>query len=266
MRAVMNNSRTEPVGQRTMADATRDEKAAKSPSGDLIQDIGKPEEDEYGEFPFSAEDAEKLAGKIDLPKFQSTPYPETPRKAIKTDFFLTPASKRKRDENPLPTPNTHNTNDEDVFTTSSTGRLKGSMWDGNERVGLRSPSATPTPSRFRDASEAEDLTDEKSKNESDITEEVMELLRDQQIDEDTNASLRELLGKHVLRISGIAKGRDITRVALKAKDVKIAELQQKISALEGEREMDRTVIRHFKSDMAESIVSRHGKSRGRGKS
>ena len=60
------------------------------------------------------------------------------------------------------------------------------------------------------------------------------------------------------------KGRDITRVALKAKDAKIAELQQKITALEKEREMDKSIIRHFKSDMAESIASRQRRGRGRG--
>jgi len=90
-------------------------------------------------------------------------------------------------------------------------------------------------------------------------------LKDQHIDEETTSNLRTLLNKHALKISGIAKGRDITRVALKAKDAKIAELQQKITSLESEREMDKTVIRHFKADMAHSVEKRRGRGRGRGK-
>jgi hypothetical protein len=92
----------------------------------------------------------------------------------------------------------------------------------------------------------------------------MELLKDQHLDEETSSKLRELLNKQALRVSGIAKGRDITRVALKAKDSKIAELQQKITALSAEREMDKTIIEHFKRDVAQSIASRRGRGRGRG--
>ena len=91
----------------------------------------------------------------------------------------------------------------------------------------------------------------------------MDLLKDQHIDDETRSILKELLSKHAMKISGIAKGRDITRIALKAKDAKIAELQQKITALETEREMDKTIIRHFKSDMAQSISSKYGRGRGR---
>jgi hypothetical protein len=264
MRAIIGNSRTEPDELRTLADAKREQKATEPSSGrKWIQDLGKADEDEFGEFPLSAEDLEEVVEKIDNPKPQPAPYPATPRKAIKTDHFMTPGSKRKLEEEALPTPLTGGIKDEDVFT-SSTGRLKGSMWDGNEPFGLRSPSATPTPSRFRDVSEVEDPADRRSKDGYDITDEVMGLLRNQQIDENISANLREMLGKHAMKISGIAKGRDITRVALKAKDAKIAELRQKITALEAEREMDKTVIRHFKTDMAQSIASKRGRGRGAG--
>jgi hypothetical protein len=264
MRAVINNSRTEPGGLRTPADSTREKKAAEPSSGNnLVQNLGKADEEDFGEFPLSAEDVEEVAERTEQPKPWLIPHPETPRKAIKTDPFMTPCSKRKRGEEALPTPLTGTVQDEDVFT-SSTGRLKGYMWDGNERFGLRSPSATSTPGRFRDTSVVDDPAEEKPKNGYDIIEEVMELLKDRNIDGDTTGNVRQLLGKHAIKISGIARGRDITRVALKAKDAKIAELQQKITALEKEREMDKTIIRHFKSDMEESIASRRGRGRGRG--
>lgn len=262
MRAVMGNTRTEPNGLRAPADATRDKKATEPLSGtNWIQNLERPDVDEFGEFPLSAADVEEIAESTE----QRHPFsnPETPRKAIKTDNFMTPSSKRKREGDNMRTPVTGGIKEEGIFSSSSTGRLKGHMWDGNERFGLRSPSATPTPSRYRDATESEDRRREKSNNWYDISEEVMELLRDQHIDDDTSSSLRELLSKHALKVSGIAKGRDITRVALKTKDTMIAELQQKITALETEREMDKTIIRHFKSDMAESIASNRGRGRGR---
>jgi hypothetical protein len=264
MRAVINNSRTEPDELRTRADSTGEKKAAEPSSGkNWIQNLGKADEDEFGEFPLSAQDVEEVALKAEQQRPQPPPYPETPRKAVKTDTFVTPGSKRKRGEDTLLTPISGGIKDENLFTSSSTGRLKGHMWDGNEPFGLRSPSATPTPSRFRDAVEGLELSAEKTKQGYDITEEVMGLLKDQHIDDETWSILKELLSKYAMKTSGIAKGRDITRIALKAKDAKIAELQQKITALETEREMDKTIIRHFKSDMAQSIISKRGRGRGR---
>ena len=263
MRAVINNSRTESDGMRTPADSARVKTAAESSRGNnWIQNLGKTDEDEFGEFPLSAHDVEEVAETLAQRTPQPPPYPETPRKAIKTEPFTTPGSKRKREEETLPTPVTGRIKDEDVFTSPSTGRLTGHMWDGNEHLGLRSPSVTPTPSRTRDAIEGSEGPGEKAKQGYDITEDVMDLLKGQHIDDETGSSLNEMLTKHALRISGIAKGRDITRVSLKAKDAKIAELQQKITALETEREMDKTIIRHFKSDMAQSISSKRGRGRG----
>jgi hypothetical protein len=87
----------------------------------------------------------------------------------------------------------------------------------------------------------------------------MALLKNTPIDAETTSKLQELLNRHALRVSGIARGRDITRVALKAKDARIAELQQKIAALEAEREMDKIMIGNLKKDMANT-----GSDRGYG--
>jgi hypothetical protein len=131
----------------------------------------------------------------------------------------------------------------------------------NDRFGFRSPSATP--SHFSLQREASEDRGERARQSYDITDGVMDLLRDQHIDEETTTSLKELLNKHALKISGISKGRDITRVALKAKDAKIAELQQKVAAMESERELDKRIIRHYKSDMTQSVERRRGRGRGR---
>jgi hypothetical protein len=270
-------------------DASRDKRTVEghaAASNEWIRNLEKKEEDEFDEWPLSPEEEKKVAAVVERKSVLVGTYPETPRKAVKPSQFDTPGSKRKREDDTLPTPvtgasridnhfnaeqdtqdteDTENTQDTDIFTTPSARPSVGqNAWESSQHSGLRSPSYTPTPSRFRDATEPTERRSDNPKQSYDISDEVMDLLKDQHVDEDTASSLRKLLNKHALKISGIAKGRDITRLALKAKDVKIAELQQKITALEAEREMDKTVIRHFKSDMAESVAKR-GRGRGRGK-
>jgi hypothetical protein len=271
MGAVMNNTRSEQDQLRTSTETVRDKRTVEghsAASNKFMADLAKEEEDEFGSFSLPPDVAREMAKVVDQAEMRS---PETPGKAAKTSYLATPGSKRKREEDTLPTPVTGGSksavgyngglNDDDVFGTSS-HTLKGTgMWDGSDRFGFRSPSATP--SQYREPTEPIEDHRERVQQSYDISEEVMEILGDQHIDEETTASLRELLNKHALKISGIAKGRDITRVALKAKDAKIAELQQKISALEAERDLDKTIIRHFKSDMAQSIEKRRSRGRGR---
>jgi hypothetical protein len=257
MLAVINNSRSEPDKLGPPADASRDNRTVEgrstvSSSNKWIADLGRADE---GGFPLSAKEVEKGAAPAEHRAVLPGSHPESSRKAIKTDQFATPSNRRKREE-ALQTPVTNGNRGDDVFGTSSTTRAEGGMWDGNEHFGLRSPLETPTLSRFRDSIEPIESRPERISQGYDVTEEVMELLKDQHIDEETSLNLRQLLNKHALKISGIAKGRDITRVALKAKDAKIAELQQKITTLETEREMDKTFIKQFKTDIVHSLSKR----------
>jgi hypothetical protein len=273
MRAVISNSRSEPAAaaetRPTTSSNTRDKTTVEGhieASNKWMADLIKDEEEEFGDWPLSAEDLNSLVRATEGGAILPAPHmdPETPRKAIKLDSLSTPGSKRKRDDaEAWPTPATGQMVSDDVFATPSTTRFKGGRWDGNERLGLISPSATPTPTRFRTgdlpvggnnvASDAKDY---------DVTQEVMEALKDHSLDEDTSVKLRQILNRHALKSQGIVRGRDITRIALKSKDAKIAELQQRITALENEREMDKLVIKHFKDDMAHSI-SRRGRGRGK---
>jgi hypothetical protein len=233
-----------------------------------MADLAKADEDEFGSFSLLPEIEREMVNVADQAEMRS---PETPQKAARTRYLITPGSKRKREEDTLPTPVTggHKTtagcssglDDDDFFGTSSHTLRGTGGWDGNDHFGFRSPSATP--SHYQEPTEQVEDRGERVQHGYDISEEVMELLSDQHIDEEIAVNLRELLNKHALKISGITKGRDITRVALKAKDAKIAELQQKITALEAERDLDKTIIRHFKSDMAQSVEKRRGRGRGR---
>lgn len=233
MHAVIKNTRSEPDSHRSAI--------ASAAAGKSTQIDVKEDEDDFGDWPLLQEEERNAVQNTSSALF------ETPRKAIKSAPSMTPGSKRKRDEAVLPTPSTT----DDIFNTPAATKANGDRWDGKTPFGLRSPSQTPTPMRFHDAEPS-------SQNTSyEITEEVMELLKGQRIDEDTVSNLRGLLNRHAMKMSGIAKGRDITRVALKAKDKTIAELRQRISSLEAEREMDKAVIKHFKNEMI-------NEARGRG--
>lgn len=111
---------------------------------------------------------------------------------------------------------------------------------------------TPTPSRITSSPDEE--------GNYDITSSVLSILRSASMTPETRRQIQQTLNSYALRVSGIERGRDVTRVNLKKKHEKIVELEQKIQQLEQERELDKTIISHFKKDMAESVAA----SRGRG--
>lgn len=270
MKAVITNSRSEPAAALETATArdasTPDRRTIAGhikASDELIANLVKQEEDEFGNWPLSMNDEMSIVGAVDKTAMQEPSHQGTPRKAVKDEKFSTPSSKRKRDEGEgLPTPATERTN-LDVFATPSTTRLKGGMRDGNEKSGLMSPSVTPTPNRFRELNHlpfTENVTSDPK--DYDITQEVMEILHNQSLDEDISVKVRQAVNRYALKTQGIVRGRDMTRMALKARDSKIAELEQRIATLENEREVDKLVIKHFKTDMAHSLSNR-GRSRGK---
>lgn len=269
MGAVLNNTRTEPHAPdaREPVTPSKDKRTLEVhavASNKWLEDLGKKEDDEFGAWPLTREDEEKVVRTVE--RTDPGSFPETPRKEIDSRT-ATPGSKRKRaeeegnDAGVYPTPSTKGPRDEDIFGTPSTSRkrLNGRPWDGNERSALFSPSETPSPMRFKNitmdappkfmASPFKSSTGDPQQS-YDMTEEIMDLLKDQHIDEEVNVKLRQMLTRHALKISGIVKGRDITRVALKSKDTKIAELQQRITALEHKHDMDQAVIKRLRDQNA----------------
>jgi hypothetical protein len=273
MRAVMENTRSESDASRAPADTARDKMTIEghsAASNKFMADLAKADANEFRDWGLSQKEEKTLVKEVE--RADAAEFPDTPRKSIKTLEFATPGSKRKRDEATLPTPvselqnrniDTQSTmRDEDVFHTPQS-RLKGGMWDGNVRFGLHSPSSTPTPSRFQDATATGGTASQRYRPNYDLTDEVLDILNNQNIDEETTSNLRALLSKHAVRVSGISKGRDITRVAVQTRDAKIVELQQKIASLEAERAMDKTIIKHLRADMTHSVEN--GRSRGPGR-
>ena len=220
-----------------------------------IHNLGKKdqrpeEEDDSDEFGVSQEDEQDLitvskcsVAPTQPSTFPRTTTPETPRKTIKSDQFATPGSKRKRDEQYLPTPQTS----DPISPTPRKARLNGGMWDGNERT----PFPTPTPRRFR-----EDSAQASTPQSYGISDQVMELLKDQNIDNAIKSKLGGLLATHEMRVSGILKGREAIRMSLKKRDETIEELKQRISALEVDQGMDKSIIKYLKDSLGTSIITK----------
>ncbi|KAH7328779.1 hypothetical protein B0I35DRAFT_404098 [Stachybotrys elegans] len=66
----------------------------------------------------------------------------------------------------------------------------------------------------------------------DVTPEVMNLLRNQNVDEAVLASIRDVLRAAALQSRGLSRGRQLAREAVKEKDTEIAHLRERITTLE----------------------------------
>ena len=185
--------------------------------------------DEFFDWPTS--DEEELAKVAD----QQTLYPpETPRKVAKLSHNATPR-KRLFDEMKSPDKTFATVYNDDVFSTPPTSSRNTAP---SSSTGLLSPLTTPTPGRFKNA-----LIED-----SDLATELLDSLRKLHVPlpEEAITAIKEIAGRHAIKMQGIAKGRDISRAAIKTKDGAIAEQQGKIAALEAEVESSRTIIMHLK--------------------
>ena len=144
--------------------------------------------------------------------------PETPRKAAKTVQFPSPGKRRYTQME-----------SDDLFSTPSTSR----------KTGLLSPDITPAIDRTTDGDIGKDLVSE-----------VLDLLSFTNLTTEVQEKLVTILNRHELRFQGIARGRDISRLAIKSKDKQIAELQARINGLEAERDTNKRVIAHLKHDIS----------------
>ena len=268
--AVINNSRSEPgkephtpkkfIQQKTQAPPTpqtNDRSHAACPAIDLTKspstvknDSPRLSHDDSFEWHSSDEvDLAETAAQVTmLPPF------ETPHKTPRTEHYTSPGKRSYLEmqssgntTEPLSTPK----NSDDVFATPTTP---------NRPRGLLSPSPTPA--------QKHGFNHHPNAPPSDLASSALNILSPIPLPSAIEAELVDLLNKHDLRTQGIAKGRDITRLAVKSKDTKIAELQMRIAALEAERETTRTVVRHLKQDIGAKVASpkkpRGGGGFGRG--
>jgi hypothetical protein len=196
------------------------------------------DEEEFFDWPNSGD--EELAQVIEKAVEKvSMPPPETPRKAIKTSILSTPGTpKRNFSQIAYPTP-TKDT--DDVFNTPSTSLKGRSLFP---TAALPSPDVTPTTQRAR-AEVGPELTNE-----------VIDCLQNAHVglSIDVISSVKEICKRHTLRAEGFVKGRDISRAALAAEKDKVVELQNRIAALQEEKETLNIAIRQLKRDLREATA------------
>ena len=191
-------------------------------------------------FEWSSSDDEELL-KAEQDVLEGTPY-GTPRKVPRTQALTSPGKRTFIEMNAQPggSADTGPLSD-DILTTPSTSHK-------SHTTGLLSPSITPA----NRATQADERPPEAEP--STLAIEALEILRNSnsQLSAQVENDLVELINKHDLRTQGIVRGRDITRLAVHAKDKRIAELQTRIQILEAEKETNRRVMTHLKMDIVDS--------------
>ena len=216
------------------------------------------EDDELLPWPLTGKEEQDLIDATDA----VVPAPETPRKAVKTGVYATPATtvekkrtlpwlRDKLDEpGVLKAPSVFASHENDYLDSPSKQSTKAlppipeQPYPPTPTLQANTPGTrSKSPSnlgRFKDAlASPPDGT-------SSLTREVLAALSDTQVPDDVLTTLRGILSKRDLQFQGVVKGRDISRLALKAKEAKIVELQARVASLEAERELDRGVIRSLR--------------------
>lgn len=223
-----------------------------------LNDDDDDDDDELLPWPLTGQEEQDLVAATD----QIAPSPETPRKATKTGIYATPATtvQKKRTlpwlEQPVDSTTVART--PSVSSDQQTGFLDSPSKPPTKALAPipeqvygptptlqastpKSQAKSPSPSnRHRDA------LANPADNSSSLTNEALATLAGTAIPPSVLNQLRGILSKHDLKSQGIVKGRDISRLALKAKEAKIVELQARIASLEAEREVDRSVIRSLR--------------------
>ena len=180
-------------------------------------ELDEGSDSDFGGFELSPEMAEILT-RASQTSSTPMPTPQTPRKAAKSGDFATPGAGIRAG---LPTP------------------VTGGFTDRESRD-IQTPSASPNESVERRA--------EMGKTGYVITDDVMEVLKGK-VNAQICSQVQVICDKFGAKLSGIEKGRDISRVALKSKDEKIEELRTRVASLEMELEKKKAVIKAMADSM-----------------
>lgn len=102
---------------------------------------------------------------------------------------------------------------------------------------------TPTPSKYSDVLYADSKYDM-----TDLSKSLLDVLDKHSVVLPSHAQreMVALLNQHDLRTKGISKGRDMARMLLKKRDDEIVKLKERISNLEAQKELDRSLIEGMK--------------------
>ncbi|KAM0807158.1 hypothetical protein AB5N19_07497 [Seiridium cardinale] len=170
------------------------------------------------------------------------------------DAFVTPAAPRSTDVAAgMPTPSlTSKSVRRVLFAEPDVGEPSNNKRQRNNDAGAYSPAGAPTtPSSSQEAggSLSAPMTPGSGSGIGNITEEVMDLLKGQNIDDQVIRRVKDTLQKYAAKAKGLEKGREVSRQAVKTQDAKIAHLQMRIADLENKRRLDIEAKRDMKSQL-----------------
>lgn len=149
--------------------------------------------------------------------------------------IVTPAAERTGAASGGPTPATART----LFPDAKRARAEGSGAAAAEGAG--SPVSGPSPQQGDDGG---------------FVDEIMNLLRGQPLEDSVRRSVAQALDRQSGKMRGYMKGRDNVRAQLKTKEDRIAQLQERITALENKSKMQRQELTEIKAGLA-NLYSRH---------
>jgi hypothetical protein len=236
----LNNSRSE-TGPKT---PTKPAQSARQPRNGIATPLSKsilPSASGECDFDWSASNDKAL---VEVAQSAAMAPPETPRKTPRTSHLTSPGKRDHSEVLESKSCFSPFASNDDVFNTPGSSQ---------DYSGLLSPVKTP----IREDLHAAILPSAKSN----LAADALSILKGSKVLPDAEEELVHLLDKHDLRTQGIAKGRNITRIALGKKEKKIAELEARIAGLEAERETSKAVIAHLKRDIVQTSPSK-GRKRG----
>ncbi|KAK2020198.1 hypothetical protein LZ32DRAFT_597843 [Colletotrichum eremochloae] len=169
--------------------------------------------------------ARKLRGAVPL-----SPPPSTPT-----------AQRTVRDGTALPTPQTVTR----TLFPDAKRRRHDDSGQFSTNASTTAADAGPPPS-----------TPSRCEEQLDPTEEVLALLAGQKVDVATTRAVGDVLRRFSMQAKGLARGRETVRAALKAKDKRIAALQERVASLEARTRAQREEIADFKAGMMD-LYSKH---------
>jgi hypothetical protein len=194
--------------------------------------VGESEDDDFGGNIGS--DEEKTM--ISLTDSASQSQQKRSRPEDKPGQFTTPSMQRTHDViGGLPTPSTRH----------SVGRNSLLLAAEDRDAKRQKMSTPPTPSVGRASAVAPTppvVSGQGDGDDYEITQEVMGLLSGTRMTDDVRSSVRRSLNRHALKLKGVERGREMVRLTVKAKDLKIEQLQEQVKMLESEKNADRERI------------------------
>ncbi|KAI1382138.1 hypothetical protein F4677DRAFT_401005 [Hypoxylon crocopeplum] len=196
----------------------------------------RPATDEYSDFSSGGED--ELVALVESSSQEQAKY---------HNVFQTPTTSKSHVlENGMPTPLTDKPVRRVLFAdpeVSSSSSSRGMLASSASIIPRQVPTASPfsTPPSSQESG--------KSSTAGNLTQEVMALLEGQKLDSNVLRGVRAVLNRHAARATGLERGRDASRDAIRKAEARVAELARRVADLENLRKSDAEARRKMRTDL-----------------